>query len=132
MRRSSVRRVPAPRFGCRQQSSSKTAIGLSPGAAINIGTISPSVKRDAQWRLATLRRQIREAHCQRARVTRRGGEAATDRECRRQHRQIRLAITHPQLHDRDEARCAQEAPKFVKIFNFSVDVWRHNPETPHT
>ena len=42
MRRSSVRRVPAPSSGCRRHSSSKTAIGLSPGAAFSIGTTSLS------------------------------------------------------------------------------------------
>src|SRR5271157_368417 len=42
MRRSRVRRVLSPRSGCRRQSSPKTAIGLSPGAAFNIGTTSLS------------------------------------------------------------------------------------------
>ena len=40
MRRSSVRRVPEPSSGCRRHSSSKTAIGLNPGAAFSIGRTS--------------------------------------------------------------------------------------------
>ena len=42
MRRSSVRRVPEPSSGCRRHSSSKTAIGRNPGAALSIGRTSSS------------------------------------------------------------------------------------------
>ena len=40
MRRSSVRRIPGPRSGCRRSSSSRMATGLRPGLAFSIGTTS--------------------------------------------------------------------------------------------